>query len=113
MDGRTVWQLRACSPWNDSWCVAAEDERDSRGQPEPEPESGWRSWVTRDDVATIAIALGISYGIRWCVVPLTDVHRGHSCRMGNVAAMRAVMIGLLQCIFSSTNSGLFCRPPCE
>ena len=48
----------------------AEEERDSRGDSEPEPQSPWPGWLSKDDVVTIAIALGVSYGIRWHVAAL-------------------------------------------
>ena len=44
----------------------AEDERDSSGDPGAGPSSPWPSWLSKDDVVTVAVALGISYGIRWC-----------------------------------------------
>jgi hypothetical protein len=52
----------------------AEDERDSSGGSEAGPSSPWPSWLSKDDVVTIAIALGISYGIRWCAAAGASSH---------------------------------------
>jgi len=58
-------------------------------------------------VATIAIALGISYGIRWCAAPPTDVHNGQSGAC-NVAVVCAVTSRMFQCLPSSAHSASYC-----
>ncbi len=41
------------------------DDREGQSQAEEQSSSIWPSWLSKDDVITVALALGISYGVRW------------------------------------------------